>query len=205
MHFQPSRPTVQAPPCFQPGNFNMHFFPDHANMSNQTPESSSKPSNPASPTRPKHLTTRSFSEIHHKHHHPHLHHHRRKEEPQSAHPSYEGTSSKSEGVTPGGSRDVSRRGSMLVQEIPEWTGREKRVVTEGEVREEREKGIRRAAYALSPCITSSEVFANRSYTASYGMHCLDSILSQSTRPVVSIIPTTPSSKNSAPYKTQSPL
>jgi hypothetical protein len=45
---------------------------------------------------------------------------------------------------------VSRRGSMLVQEIPEWTGREKRVVTEGEVREEREKGIRRAAYALSP-------------------------------------------------------
>jgi len=39
---------------------------------------------------------------------------------------------------------------MLVQEIPEWTGREKRVVTDCEVREEREKGIRRAAYALSP-------------------------------------------------------
>ncbi len=45
---------------------------------------------------------------------------------------------------------MSRRGSMLVQEIPEWTGREKRVVKEGEVREEREKGIRRAAYAFSP-------------------------------------------------------
>ncbi len=51
-------------------------------------------------------------------------------------------------------------------------------------------------------IIFSEFFANILYTASYGMHCLDLTLSHSTQPVVSIIPTTPSSRNSAPYKTQ---
>ncbi|KAE9373123.1 hypothetical protein N431DRAFT_406448 [Stipitochalara longipes BDJ] len=120
-------------------------------MSYPPQDSSAKPSNPTSPTRPKHLTTRSISEVHHKHHHPHLHHHRRKEEPQSVHQSqpalgsYDGTSSRSEGFTPNQSRDVSRRGSMLVVDIPEGNGKEKRVVKEGEVREEREKGILRAA------------------------------------------------------------
>ncbi len=120
-------------------------------MTNPHAEPSSKPPNPASPTRPKHLTTRSISEVH-KHHHSHLHHpnlHRRKEDPQSSHPnlgasgSFEGTSSKSEGVTPSVSRDVSRRGSVL--EILEGNGRERRAVKEGEVREEREKGILRVA------------------------------------------------------------
>jgi hypothetical protein len=120
-------------------------------MSNPSQESSSKPSNHTSPTRPKHLTTRSISEVHHKHHHPHLHHHRRKEESQSTHHSqaalgsYEGTSSRSEGFTPSQSRDVSRQGSILGVDIPEGNGREKRVVKEGEVREEREKGVLRAA------------------------------------------------------------
>jgi hypothetical protein len=38
---------------------------------------------------------------------------------------------------------------MLGVEILEGNGRERRVVTEGEVREEREKGVLRAAYALS--------------------------------------------------------
>jgi hypothetical protein len=52
-------------------------------------------------------------------------------------------------VTPSESRDVSRRGSMLGAEILEGNGREKRVVKESEVMEEREKGILRAAYALS--------------------------------------------------------
>ena len=60
--------------------------------------------------------------------------------------SYEGTSSKSEGFTPNQSRDASRRGSILGVDIPETNGREKRVVKEGEVREEREKGVLRAAY-----------------------------------------------------------
>jgi hypothetical protein len=134
----------------------MHFFPDHANMSHPPPESSSKPANPTSPTRPKHLTTRSISEVHHKHHHPHLHHHHRKEETQSVHASqqalgsYEGTSSRSEGFTPNHSRDASRRGSILGVEIPERNGREKRVVKEGEVREEREKGVLRAACVNFP-------------------------------------------------------
>jgi len=40
---------------------------------------------------------------------------------------------------------VSRRGSILGVDIPEGNGREKRVVKEGEVWEEREKGVLRAA------------------------------------------------------------
>ncbi len=39
---------------------------------------------------------------------------------------------------------------MLGVEIPERNGREKRVVKEGEVREEREKGILRAACVNFP-------------------------------------------------------
>jgi len=39
---------------------------------------------------------------------------------------------------------------MLGVEIPEANGREKRVVKEGEVREEREKGVLRAAYVHIP-------------------------------------------------------
>jgi hypothetical protein len=49
---------------------------------------------------------------------------------------------------------VSRRGSMLGVDIPEGNGREKRVVKEGEVREEREKGVLRAAYASLSCLAN---------------------------------------------------
>jgi len=48
-------------------------------------------------------------------------------------------------VTPGGSQNVSRRGSVNGVEIPEANGRERRPVKEGEVGEEREKGVLRAA------------------------------------------------------------
>lgn len=123
-------------------------------MSNPPPEPSSKPANPASPTRPKHLTTLSISEVHKHHHHPHLHHpslHRKKEDIEPAHPnlhvstSYEGPGTRSEGATPGESQNVSRRGSVNGVEIPETNGRERRPVKEGEVRDEMEKGVLRAA------------------------------------------------------------
>ena len=66
---------------------------------------------------------------------------------------------RSEGVTPGGSREVSqsRRGSaVLGLEIPVFGGGvdggngigERRVVKEEEVREEKERGVLRAAYVV---------------------------------------------------------
>ncbi|KUJ11281.1 uncharacterized protein LY89DRAFT_655061 [Mollisia scopiformis] len=126
----------------------------------------SSPPNPT-PTRPKHLTTRSISEItsipkvHKHHHHPHLHH--RDKDPAASNPTLKvqpsvvdvvgGERSRSEGVTPNESRNVSRRGSVNVAVVGPWEDsvgmgalqREKRVVKEGEVREERERGALRAA------------------------------------------------------------
>ncbi|CZR65756.1 uncharacterized protein PAC_15656 [Phialocephala subalpina] len=127
-----------------------------------------------SPTRPKHLTTRSISDIssihkektHKHHHHPHLHH-RDKERDLShsvsnLHPglglpeALGGSQSKSEGVTPSESRNVSRRGSFMGADRngngENWEDsvgggvrrEEKRNVKEGEVERERERGVQRA-------------------------------------------------------------
>lgn len=92
---------------------------------------------------------------HHHHHHPHLHRkdHSREKEPQSAHanlqPHEQGT--KSEGVTPEESRAGSRHNSVS-GDMANWDGakgggrdRERRVVKEGEVNVERERGVLRAA------------------------------------------------------------
>lgn len=67
---------------------------------------------------------------------------------------------RSEGVTPSESRNVSRRGSVIGVSAG-WDDsvgmgglqRETRVVKEGEIREERERGALRAAYVL-PCSCS---------------------------------------------------
>jgi len=132
-------------------------------MSNIPPETSSSTRipNPASPQRPKHLINRSISEIsppslpklHHKHHH-HPHVHRKDKESQSTnlnlqpYPSSEQVSgSRSEGVTPSGSRAGSVWG---LDQDGNGNGKEKRVVKEGEVKEEREKGVLRATYVSIP-------------------------------------------------------
>lgn len=86
------------------------------------------------------------------HHHTHLHHrkdHSREKEAQSAHPNLQPNElgSRSEGVTPEESRAGSRRTSVH-GDMMGWEGngreREKRVVKEGEVKEERERGVLRA-------------------------------------------------------------
>jgi hypothetical protein len=90
----------------------------------------------------------------HHHHHPHLHrkeHSREKEDPQSVHPNlqpHEG-GTKSEGATP----EESRSGRTSIREMPgsekfgngERGAREKRIVQDAEVKEERERGLLRAA------------------------------------------------------------
>ena len=91
------------------------------------------------------------------HHHPHLHRkeHRdsKDKDPQSAHPnlqSHEG-GTKSEGITPEESTAGSRRTS---HDLHGWDRLgwerfgEKRVVKDGEVKEERERSVLRAAYVM---------------------------------------------------------
>lgn len=97
----------------------------------------------------------SILHSHHHHHHPHLHRkdHSREKKPQSVHANLQPNKSltKSEGVTPVESRAGSRRNSVS-GDMVNWDGangggrdREKRVVKEGEVSEERERGVFRAA------------------------------------------------------------
>lgn len=136
----------------------------HASVSTSKP-SSALPVQlqaPTSPTRPKHLTTRSITEIsppsgsklhlssrHHQHRHPHLHSHKHKHgESQSTlqlDPNPEGTT-RSEGQTPAGSGNVSRRGSIFgdYTAYAAEMGGPKRLVKEGEVKDEMEKGALRA-------------------------------------------------------------
>ncbi|TAQ89555.1 hypothetical protein B7494_g2111 [Chlorociboria aeruginascens] len=105
-----------------------------------------------------HQVTRSIFEVSlkvHKHHHSHMHRHKEDKSPQSAQPYSANPSlqpngnfdTRSEGVTPVESRNESRRGSTFhsATEKPEfgWPGRE-RVIKEGEIAEEKEKGILRA-------------------------------------------------------------
>ncbi len=107
---------------------------------------------PKSPERSNHLANRSITELspdsipqaHRQHHdhHPHLRH-RSKE----AHIGNQGArsdhGSKSEGATPYDSQNASRRGSIFGWDDV-GSGREKRTVKEGEVKEERERGFLRA-------------------------------------------------------------
>lgn len=91
----------------------------------------------------------------HHHHHTHLHRkdHSREKEAQSAHPNlqpHEIGTTKSEGVTPEESRAGSRQPSVF-GDIPGWDGmgssrerERRRPVKEGEVKEERERGVLRA-------------------------------------------------------------
>jgi len=92
-------------------------------------------------------------------------------------------------------------------EIPEGNGRERRVVKEDEVREEREKSVLRAAYAnrSSKMASIGGLVANWLLTVNYGTHYLVSTPSRTARPAALTIPTTPSSRNSARYKIQLPL
>lgn len=116
-----------------------------------------------SPTRPRHQVTRSISEFsafpklhrpNHHHHHPHVtrHHKDRDGTPQSAGPNLqptstlsESTGTMSEAVTPNDSRDASRRTSVLgVVAWEDGESNRERVVREGLLDEEREKGEQRA-------------------------------------------------------------
>jgi hypothetical protein len=159
-----------------------NHLPDFAKLnlssSHVASHTNSVPIQPTSPPRPKHLSTRSITEIssvpktHKHHHHPHLHH--RDKEEKEKHPKASNSSlnlqpsaaefgpgreerSRSEGVTPSESRNASRRGSVNGAAAgAAWDDsvgmgvlqREKRVVKEGEVREERERGALRAAYVI---------------------------------------------------------
>jgi len=160
-------------------------------------KTNSMPLPPTSPTRPKHLTTRSITEInappsipriphshghshghsgHSKHHHPHIHHRHKDRDREGEGGIRTGIigaggvgsgvgigqgviGSRSEGHTPSESRVASRRESL-------WDGggsgdgaggfgsggaggRRERVVREGEVREERERGVLRATFVIS--------------------------------------------------------
>jgi len=128
-----------------------------------TPQKSS--TQPTSPTRPKHLTTRSITEIspghggHKHHHHPHIHRHLRKDTSGDLGAGGSGGSgteqgSKSEGVTPSGSRPGSVLSGTAGHQ--QWeidgimgslsNGKGKAIVTEGEVREEKEKAVLRATF-----------------------------------------------------------
>jgi hypothetical protein len=128
-------------------------------MSNNSGDGGSKPT---SPTHPKHQISRSITEISGgggfpKLHRPH--HHRSKDDktPQSTQPNLQPTGvvdgTKSEGATPDESHNGSRRTSVVGSQAWETdlggapmpgNTREKRVVREGEVSEERERGILRA-------------------------------------------------------------
>ncbi|KAH9214536.1 hypothetical protein DL95DRAFT_389506, partial [Leptodontidium sp. 2 PMI_412] len=159
-----------------------------------------------SPTRPKHLTTRSITEVnpppslpriphhhghiskHHHHHHPHIHHHRHKDSKVgvdgsgaagSGSASGDGIGgSRSEGQTPSESRVVSRRGSGSFRgedvggSSGVYNGRREGVVREGEVREERERGVLRATElrnALNNLNTHSNLTTRRLDTTYYSV------------------------------------
>lgn len=156
----PTRPPPQP-------NTTMSLPPFH--------ESSKSPhAIPTSPQRPKHLQNRSITEItsalpriphqHYSkhHHHPHIHHKDKASRDygvsqlvynaQGSLGLPHGEGSRSEGNSPGESRVGSRRGSLgggLENKEDSVTGRKERVVREGEVREERERGVLRATF-VSP-------------------------------------------------------
>jgi len=116
---------------------------------------------PSSPARSHHQVTRSiievsppsFPKIHRpQHHHPHIHRRDKDDKtPQSAHLNLQqngpADGAKSEAVTPHESHNGSRRTSMMgaTSEIDRaglpGNPREKRVVKEGQVKEEREKSV----------------------------------------------------------------
>ncbi|KAL2070929.1 hypothetical protein VTL71DRAFT_13955 [Oculimacula yallundae] len=160
---------------------------------------------PISPTRPKHLSTRSITEVnappslpripgnsgkhhHHHHHHPHIHHGRHRDKERDGMRGVDGRDgsaeygnaiggSRSEGHTPSESRVGSRRGSF------NWKGEDgsglsrerkerERVVREGEVREERERGVLRATElrnALNTLNTHSNITTRRLDTTYYSV------------------------------------
>ncbi|KAH8593641.1 hypothetical protein B0O99DRAFT_653169 [Bisporella sp. PMI_857] len=124
---------------------------------------------PTSPTRPKHQTHRSITEIPgafpklHRpiHHHGHIHRHKdhkdKGKETQSAHPSLQGgrdlwshsAGTRSEDVTPEQSRGPSRRASLLSKGddagiLVEEGADKRRIVKEGELQAEKEKAELRA-------------------------------------------------------------
>lgn len=131
---------------------------------------------------------------HHHHHHTHIHHHGRRahskekntkeEEPQSAHPNLQPflggerrdkswrdiQQARSEGVTPAGSRNASRRTSVLGSWESDGgpsTGtavigdmalgpKERKAVKDGQVKQERERGVLRATFVTSRTIHESQ-------------------------------------------------
>lgn len=113
-----------------------------------------------SPTRSRHQGTRSITDVSshktHKSHHHHPHIHRKDKDdktPQSAHPNLQPSGAvegfKSEVVTPEQSRNGSRRASVLPEGAEGmFTGAQKRDIREGEVKEEKEKGVQRATFVL---------------------------------------------------------
>ena len=127
-----------------------------------TPQKSS--TQPTSPTRPKHLTTRSITEIssghgHKHHHHPHIHRHLRKNPSGDLGAGGSGGSgneqgSRSEGVTPSGSRPGSVLSGTAGNQQLEIdgimggfsNGKGKAIVTQEEVREEKERAVLRATF-----------------------------------------------------------
>ncbi|KAK0103289.1 hypothetical protein ONS95_005321 [Cadophora gregata] len=172
-------------------------------------KTNSMPLPPTSPTRPKHLTTRSITEInappslpriphssghgHNKHHHPHIHTHRHREEKRERERERSGEGdgvggfglgiggSRSEGHTPSESRVASRRESLWDGDGAAGgsgigggggIGRRERVVREGEVKEERERGVLRATElrnALNTLNTHSNTTTRRLDTTYYSV------------------------------------
>jgi hypothetical protein len=112
---------------------------------------------PTSPARPKHqlsrsiseLSTHSFSKIHRQHHHLY-----RKDDKfpqltnQYSHPNVVLEESKSGGMTPVESHPTSRRTSILADVEMNAFARERSLVKESDVAEEKEKGVFRATYVF---------------------------------------------------------
>ncbi|KAK2629459.1 hypothetical protein QTJ16_000279 [Diplocarpon rosae] len=142
------------------------------------PEFSKAPGISSSPTRPKHLSTRPIPDVsappskgHHKHHYPHTHHRsgrdkdkdrdrERERKDRRGRKDGEGLN-RSEAHTPNESRVASRRGSLGLDGLGGgvsvggdigWIRRgmeRERRVRDGEVEEERERGVLRARFDTS--------------------------------------------------------
>ncbi|KAF4636908.1 hypothetical protein G7Y89_g1193 [Cudoniella acicularis] len=131
------------------------------NLPLPAPDRSKPPLLTTSPTRPRHQVTRSISELstsfpklHRPHHHHHHHHHIHLNKDKDSAPQIVGSGllsngemfgTVSESATPNRSQDVSRGTSVLGERWEDGEKeKEKRVVREGQVKEEKEKGAQRA-------------------------------------------------------------